>query len=120
MRLKGRRCTVVVEVDGDTASRLDGLPADVGDGAANLLGVEPLGLDHQATEVEALTRGMEEGGIDADLALLGDERLDQSQVVLEQDGLDGVEQRVKGDVAVFEAGVYFVGLDVVELCESGD
>jgi len=111
---------VVVEVHRDTASRLDGLPADVGDGAANLLGVETLGLDHQATEVEALTRGVEEGGVDADLTFLADERLDQSQVVLEEDGLDGVEQRVEGDVAVLEAGVYFVGLDVVELGESGD
>jgi hypothetical protein len=38
----------------------------------------------------------------------------------EEDGLDGVEQRVEGDVTVLEAGVYFVSLDVVELSESGD
>jgi hypothetical protein len=63
---------------------------------------------------------VEEGGVDADLTFLGDERLDQSQVMAEQDGLDGVEQRVEGDVAVLEAGVYFVGLDVVELGESRD
>ena len=99
---------------------MDGLTTDVGDGAANLLGVQTLGLDHQATEVKALTRGVQEGGIDADLTFLGDERLDQGQVMVKQDGLDGVEQRVKGDVAVLKAGVYFVGLDVVELGESGD
>jgi len=63
---------------------------------------------------------VQEGGVDADLTFLADERLDQRQVVLEQDGLDGVEQRVERDVAVLEAGVYFVGLDVVELGESRD
>jgi hypothetical protein len=63
---------------------------------------------------------VEEGGVDADLTFLADERLDQSQVVLQEHGLDGVKQRVEGDVAVLEAGVYFVGFDIVELSESGD
>jgi hypothetical protein len=38
----------------------------------------------------------------------------------EKDGLDGVEQRVERDVAVLEAGVYFVGFHIVELSESRD
>jgi hypothetical protein len=63
---------------------------------------------------------VKKGGVDANLTFLADERLDQSQVVLEQDRLDGVKQRVERDVAVLEAGVYFVGFDVVELSESGD
>jgi len=64
---------------------------------------------------------VQEGGRDADLALLADERLDQGEVVVEEDGLHGVEQRVEGDVLGGEVGLHdLVGLHVVEGREGGD
>jgi hypothetical protein len=64
---------------------------------------------------------VEEGGRDANLPFLTDESLDQGEVVFEKDRLHGVEQRVEGHVLGGEVSLNdFVGLDVVELSESGD
>ena len=81
---------------------------------ADLLGGQTLGLDEQGAELEAFAGCVEEGGRDADLSLLADERLDQSEVVVEQHRLDGVEQRIEADILGLKGGVDFVGLHVVQ------
>jgi len=85
------------------------------------LGGKGISLHQQGAKLEALTGGVEEGGRDANLSLLAHERLDQRKVMFKKDRFHGVEQRVEGHVLGGEISLNdFVGLDVVELGESGD
>jgi len=90
-------------------------------GTADLLGGEGIGFHQKSAELEAFAGGVKKGGRDANLSLLADERLDQGEVVFEKDRLHGVEQRVERHVLGGKVSLNdFVGLDVVELGESGD